>query len=269
MRMGEYWRTSSSSAPSAAWAAAATARDRTAPETTTAISRARNAPIISVGPEPSAHHGGRLYSRGCTLTRRHRRRCARKLQRFFTGRRCRWAATVAGALVLCAAAVPAGAQAGDPNERLAAKLLKRDPGARVGGKTQVSTKPGAPGAPLQVHWCTGSSLSITRLESRAAPIVPHKVGEGGSRGLGSHALCGRRSHPGFTARRGGAARCPRKRRPAPPLTARQRRGPRWWRRWRGAVPAACRCRTARAPGRRTGGRSALRGELRRALYPRR
>ena len=57
--------------------------------------------------------------------------------------------------------------------------------------------------------------------------------------------------PRLTARQGGAGRFPRKRRPAPPLTARQRRGPRWWRRWRGAVPAACRCRTARAPGRRS------------------
>jgi hypothetical protein len=51
------------------------------------------------------------------------------------------------ALVIAAAtlvlALPGDARAGGGNERLARQLLKRDPGAAVGGKTQVATAEGA------------------------------------------------------------------------------------------------------------------------------
>ena len=66
-------------------------------------------------------------------------------------RTCRVVGTLA-ALVCASAAVPASGgaqdlsrerQASEPKKRLAALLLRRDPGARVGGSTQVATTPAA------------------------------------------------------------------------------------------------------------------------------
>lgn len=64
----------------------------------------------------------------------------------------------AGLCVLApATAAVANGGGGDAKERLAAKLMKRDPGKRVGGKTQVSTRPGASivGAPGRINFIIG------------------------------------------------------------------------------------------------------------------
>lgn len=61
--------------------------------------------------------------------------------RHWPGRARLWTLVVLAATVMLA--LPGHARAGGGNERLAKLLLKRDPGAAVGGKTQVATAAGA------------------------------------------------------------------------------------------------------------------------------